>query len=62
MSTNKVNRPEISREVIEASMQRARVERSKAMWSLLSRLFSRPEHKADAADVHHAAKTGLRLG
>ena len=62
MSTNKVNRPEITRELIEASMQRARIERSKALWSLLSRLFSRPEHKADEADVHHAAKTGLRLG
>jgi len=62
MSTNKVNRPEITRELIEASMQRARVERSKAMWSLLSGLFSRPEPKAGEADVHHAAKTGLRLG
>jgi hypothetical protein len=62
MSTIKVDRPQISREVIEAAMQRARIERSNAMWSLLSRLFSRPEHKADEADVHQAAKTGFRLG
>ena len=32
------------------------------MWGILSGLFSRPEHKADEADVHHAAKTGFRLG
>jgi hypothetical protein len=62
MSTNKVNSPVISREVIEASMKRARIERSKAVWNILSGLFSRPEHKAEAADVHHAAKTGFRLG
>jgi hypothetical protein len=62
MSTNKVNSPLISREMIEASMQRARVERSNAMWNILSRLFSRPEHRADEGDVHHAAKTGFRLG
>lgn len=62
MSTNKMNQPVVSREMIEASLQRARIERSKAMWSILSGLFSRPEHKADEVDVHHAAKTGLRLG
>ena len=62
MSTIKVDRPQISREVIEAAMRRARIERSNAMWSLLGRLFSRPEHKADEADVHQAAKTGFRLG
>jgi hypothetical protein len=52
----------ITSEMIEASMKRARIERSQAMWSLLSRLFSRPEHKADETEVHHAAKTGFRLG
>ena len=62
MSTNFLERPQITRELIEASMQRARIERSRALWDILGRVFSRPEHKADAADVHHAAKTGLRLG
>jgi hypothetical protein len=62
MSTNNTNRPEITRELIEASMQRARIERSKALWDILGRVFSRPEHKAEEADVHHAAKTGFRLG
>jgi hypothetical protein len=62
MSTNNTNRPEITRELIEASMKRARIERSKALWDILGRLFSRPEHKAEEAEVHHAAKTGFRLG
>ncbi len=62
MSTNYLGRPEISRELIEASMKRARIERSKALWDMLNRLFSRPEHKGDEAEVHHAAKTGFRLG
>ena len=62
MSAHYLNRPEISRELIEASMKRARIERSNALWEMLGRLFSRPEHKADDADVHHAARTGLRLG
>jgi hypothetical protein len=62
MSTNNMNQPLISREMIEASMRRARIERSKALWELLGKLFSRPEHKSDEADVHHAAKTGFRLG
>lgn len=62
MSNNIWGSPEITTEMIEASMKRARIERSKAMWSILSGLFSRPEHKADDADVHHAAKTGFRLG
>jgi hypothetical protein len=62
MSTNYLGRPEITRELIEASIKRARIERSKALWSILNRLFSRPEHKSDEADIHHAAKTGLRLG
>ena len=62
MSNNIWGHPEITTEVIQASMQRARIERSKAMWSILSGLFSRPEHKADDADVHHAARTGFRLG
>jgi hypothetical protein len=57
-----MHQPLVTREIIEASMQRARIERSKAMWDILSGLFSRPEHKSDVADVHHAAKTGLRLG
>jgi hypothetical protein len=62
MSNNIWGNPEITTEMIEASMKRARVERSKAMWNILSGLFSRPEHKPDDADVHHAAKTGFRLG
>jgi|LNFM01.1.fsa_nt_gb hypothetical protein len=62
MSTNYLNQPEISRELIEASMKRARIARSNALWDLLGQLFSRPEHKADEAEVHHAAKTGFRLG
>ena len=62
MSTNYLNQPEISRELIEASMKRARIARSNALWDLLGQLFSGPEHKPDEADVHHAAKSGLRLG
>jgi hypothetical protein len=62
MSTNYLNQPEISRELIEASMKRARIARSNALWDLLGQLFSRPEHKADEAEVHNAAKTGFRLG
>jgi len=62
MSNTIWDHPEITSEMIEASMKRARIERSKAVWDILSRLFSRPEHKADEADVHHAAKTGFRLG
>jgi hypothetical protein len=62
MSTNYLNQPEISRELIEASMKRARIARSNALWDLLGQLFTRPEHKADEAEVHHAAKTGFRLG
>ena len=62
MSTNYLNQPEISRELIEAALKRARVARSNALWDLLGQLFSRPEHKADEAEVHHAAKTGFRLG
>ena len=62
MSTNNMNQPLVTREMIDASLRRARIERSNAMWSILSGLFSRPEHKADEADVHHAAKTGFRLG
>jgi hypothetical protein len=57
-----MSRPPVRREIIEASMQRARIERSNAMWRLLSGLFSRPEHKADEADVHRAAKSGFHLG
>ena len=30
-----MNQPVVTREMIEASMQRARIERSNAMWSLL---------------------------
>jgi hypothetical protein len=53
----------ITSEMIEASMKRARIQRSKAMWSLLQRLFSRPEQAgADEAEVRHATKSGLRLG
>jgi hypothetical protein len=62
MSTNHKSRPLVSSEMIEASMQRARIERSNAMWRILSGLFTRPEHKADEADVRHAAKSGFRLG
>ncbi len=62
MSTNYLNRPEISREVIEAALKRARVDVQTRCGSLLGQVFSRPEHKADEADIHHAAKTGFRLG
>lgn len=62
MSNNNPYTSVITSEMIEASIKRARLERSKAMWSLLSRLFSRPEHKADEVDIQHAAKSGFRLG
>lgn len=51
----------ITSEMIEASIRRARLERSRVMWSMIQRLFSRPEH-ASEADVGHATKAGLRLG
>ncbi len=40
----------VDRSVIEASMRRARRERSEAVWAILQRVFSRPEAAArDAA-------------
>jgi hypothetical protein len=61
MSTNKIERPVIDGEIVEASMRKARIERSKAVWEMLQSLFSRPETHAGADDVL-AAKGRLRLG
>lgn len=61
MSKSIWDHPEITQELIEKSMKRARIARSKAVWEILQRLFSRPEAAKDV-DVHQAAKSGLRLG
>ena len=53
--------PEITTESIEKHMRQARIERSKAVWTLLQGVFSRPDH-ADESDVKLATKAGLRLG
>ncbi len=53
--------PEITTELVEKHMRQARVERSKVVWALLQRVFSRPEH-ADEGDIKLATKSGLRLG
>lgn len=46
--------------LIEKSMKQARIERSKVVWDMLQRLFSRPESADDA--IVHGAKAGFRLG
>ena len=61
MSNNNATEYEISRELIEKSMRQARIERSKAVWAILQRLFSRPE-SADDANVVNGSKIGFRLG
>ena len=53
--------PEITTELVEKHMRQARIERSKAVWDILQRVFSRPEH-TDEADVRNATKSGFRLG
>jgi len=51
MSNSIWDHPEITTELIEKSMRQARVERSKAVWSILQSLFSRPEgRETDNAD------------
>lgn len=45
-----------SREVVEEHMRRARLERSKAMWTMVSNLFSRPESSKDASDTAPAGR------
>lgn len=52
-----------SREVVEEHMRRARLERSKAMWTMVSNLFSRPEAHDDestATPPGRAAASGTR--
>jgi hypothetical protein len=61
MSTNNWDTPEITPELIERSMKQARIERSKAVWSLLQRLFSQPE-TGETADNDFALRPKLRLG
>jgi len=46
----------VSREMIDAAMQRGRRERSKAFWSMLQTVFSRPE----GADEHGTHTIGDR--
>jgi hypothetical protein len=62
MSNNIWDHPEITGERIERSMRQARIERSKAVWSILQALFSRPEsHESDNADFS-LKQPKLRLG
>ena len=62
MSKSNWEYPEIDHELIEKSMRQARIERSKAVWSLLQSLFSRPEgHDRDSADFS-LKQPKLRLG
>lgn len=53
--------PEIDYALVEKSMRKARIERSKAVWSLLQNLFSKPETR-DTADNEFRLKPSLRLG
>jgi hypothetical protein len=62
MSNETIYAPVISSEVIEASMRKARIERSKAVWDILQKLFSRPEATDVTADDVLASKGRLRLG
>jgi hypothetical protein len=62
MSNNIWDHPEITPELIEQSMRKARIERSKAVWSILQSLFSRPESREnDNADFNYK-QPKLRLG
>jgi hypothetical protein len=61
MSPNNWDTPEITPELIERSMKRARIERSKAVWSLLQSLFSKPE-TGETADNDFALRPSPRLG
>lgn len=62
MSMSNRASPGIPREVIDKLMMQARIARSKAVWSLLQSLFSRPEsHKTDNADFS-LKQPKLRLG
>lgn len=62
MSNSIWDHPRIDYERIEKSMRQARVERSKAVWSILQSLFSRPEsHDKDNADFS-LRQPKLRLG
>jgi hypothetical protein len=61
MSKSIWDHPEITSELLEKSMRQARVERSKAVWSILQNLFSRPESK-EGVDADFTLKPKLRLG
>jgi len=61
MSPNNWGTPEITPELIERSMKQARIERSKAVWSLLQRLFWKPESR-ETADTDFSLRPNVRLG
>lgn len=62
MSNSIWDHPEITTELIEKSMRKARIERSKAVWAILQSLFSRPESReTDNADFS-LKQPKLRLG
>jgi hypothetical protein len=61
MSKSNWEYPEIDHALIEKSMKQARIERSRAVWSLLQSLFSRPESHKDNADFS-LRQPKLRLG
>jgi hypothetical protein len=46
MSKSVWDHPKITSELIEKSMQRAREERSRALWEMLQNVFSKPESSA----------------
>lgn len=62
MSTTPLYPDPIPSELIELSMRRARIERSRVMWAMLQRLFSRPE-RSETVDTGFSLKQPkLRLG
>ena len=60
MNQNKLY-PEIDFELVERSMKQARIERSKAVWSILQSLFSKPETR-ETAETDFTLRPNLRLG
>lgn len=53
--------PQIDYDLVERHMKQARIERSKAIWSMLQSLFSRPESR-EARDNELSLRPNLRLG
>jgi hypothetical protein len=62
MSTTPLYDDPIPSELIERSMRRARLERSRVMWAMLQRLFSRSEHSEKADAQFSLKQPKLRAG